>query len=55
LTELFSEAANNRFDSNTFRVPDAGGAYWAWDGHMLTWSQWQALGHDHYGEVQAIQ
>jgi Right handed beta helix region len=54
LTELFSEAANNRFDSNTYRVTDPGGAYWAWDGQMLTWSQWQALGHDQYGAVQAI-
>ncbi len=54
LTELFSKAANNRFDSNTYRVTDPGGAYWAWDGQMLTWSQWQALGHDQNGAVQAI-
>jgi parallel beta-helix repeat protein len=54
LTELFSAAANNRFDSNTYRVTDPGGAHWAWDGQMLTWSQWQALGHDRYGAVQAI-
>jgi parallel beta-helix repeat protein len=54
LTELFGEAANNRFDSNTYRVTDPGGAYWAWDGQMLTWSQWRALGHDQNGAVQAI-
>jgi hypothetical protein len=54
LTELFSAAANNRFDSNTYLVTDPGGAYWAWDGQMLTWSQWQALGQDQYGAVQAI-
>jgi hypothetical protein len=48
LTELFSTAANNRFDSNTYRVPDRG-AYWAWDGQMLTWSQWQAAGNDVHG------
>jgi parallel beta-helix repeat protein len=54
LTELFSKAANNRFDSNTYRVTDPGGAYWAWDGQMLTWSQWQALGQDQFGAVQAI-
>jgi len=46
LTELFGAAANNRFDSNIYRVPDTGGAYWAWDGQTLTWSQWRALGLD---------
>jgi len=51
--EIFSEAANNRFDHNTYRVPDRG-AYWAWDGQTLTWSQWRALGHDQNGAVQAI-
>jgi parallel beta-helix repeat protein len=54
LTELFSKAANNRFDSNTYLVPDPSGAYWAWDGQMLTWSQWQAAGNDLHGAVQAI-
>ena len=49
LTELFSNAANNRFDSNTYLVTDPGGAYWAWDGQMLTWSQWQAAGNDVHG------
>jgi parallel beta-helix repeat protein len=49
LTELFSTAANNRFDSNTYRVTDPGGAYWAWDGQMLTWRQWQAAGNDVHG------
>jgi parallel beta-helix repeat protein len=45
MNELFSEAAKNRFDSNTYRVPDRG-AYWAWDGQALSWSQWQAAGND---------
>jgi parallel beta-helix repeat protein len=49
LTELFSTAANNRFESNTYRVTDPGAAYWAWDGQMLTWSQWQAAGNDVHG------
>jgi hypothetical protein len=44
-TELFGAAANNRFDHNTYRVPDRG-AYWAWDGQTLSWSQWQAAGND---------
>jgi hypothetical protein len=30
-------------------VTDPGGAYWAWDGQMLTWSQWQAAGNDVHG------
>ena len=29
LTELFSAEANNRFDYNTYRVPDTGAAYWS--------------------------
>jgi hypothetical protein len=45
-TELFGAAAGNRFDHNTYRVLDLGGAYWAWNGQTLTWSQWQALGLD---------
>jgi parallel beta-helix repeat protein len=53
MTELFGAAANNRFNDNTYRVPDRG-AYWAWDGQMLTWRQWRALGHDQDGAVQAI-
>jgi parallel beta-helix repeat protein len=52
LTELFTAAANNRFDHNTYRVPDTGGAYWAWNGQILTWSQWQAQGHDVSGSRQ---
>jgi hypothetical protein len=46
LTELFGTAADNRFVSNVYRVPDPSGAYWAWNGQTLTWSQWQALGLD---------
>ena len=45
-SDLFSANANNRFDRNTYRVLDPGGAYWAWNGQMLTWSQWRAFGHD---------
>src|SRR6266508_6271 len=48
LTELFTAAADNRFDHNTYRVPDRA-AYWAWDGQTLTWSQWQAAGNDRNG------
>jgi len=52
LIELFSAAANNHFDHNTYRVPDTGGAYWAWNGQTLTWAQWQAAGHDVNGVVR---
>jgi hypothetical protein len=51
LTELFSPTADNRFDYNTYRVPDVNGAYWAWDGQTLTWSQWRSLGHDRNGAM----
>jgi hypothetical protein len=54
LVELFSADANNRFEANTYRVPNRSGAYWAWDGQVLTWSQWRAVGHDRNGAVQAI-
>ncbi len=46
LNELFAPSADNRFDSNTYQVPDTDGAYWAWNGQVLTWAQWQAAGHD---------
>ncbi len=51
LTELFSAEANNRFDHNTYRVLDPGGAYWEWDGQILTWEQWQSSGHDMNGSL----
>jgi parallel beta-helix repeat protein len=51
LTEIFSASANNRFEDNTYRVPDRGGAYWGWDGKTLTWTQWQGLGHDWNGSI----
>ena len=54
LTELFSAAANNRFVHNTYRVPNTAGAYWAWNGQTLTWSQWRGYGLDANGAVQPI-
>ena len=51
LTELFGDAANNRFDYNTYRVPDINAAYWEWDGRILTWGQWQGLGQDVHGSA----
>jgi len=54
LVELFSSGANNRFDHNTYRVPNAAAAYWAWDAKNLTWSQWRAYGLDPNGVVKTI-
>jgi parallel beta-helix repeat protein len=42
------DAANNRFDHNTYRVTDSD-AHWVWDGQTLTWSEWQAAGNDVHG------
>jgi parallel beta-helix repeat protein len=52
LAELFGASANNRFEGNTYEVPDTEAAYWAWDGQTLTWTQWQAAGHDVNGGVR---
>jgi hypothetical protein len=55
LTELFSPGANNRFDHNTYRVPDINAAYWAWNDQLsLTWSQWRAYGEDLNGRIAPI-
>ncbi len=52
LVELFDAAANNRFDRNTYRVPNLTAAYWAWNGKTLTWAQWQASGQDANGKLE---
>jgi Right handed beta helix region len=52
--EVFGVEANNRFQSNEYRVPDASGKYWVWKGQTLTWSQWRAYGQDQSGLVQTI-
>jgi hypothetical protein len=50
--EMFAPTSGNRFEGNTYRVPDPNAAYWVWDGQTLTWSQWQAAGHDTTGTVR---
>jgi parallel beta-helix repeat protein len=52
--EVFGAAANNRFSSNTYRVPDVNGKYWIWNGQSLTWGQWQAAGQDVSGVLQIL-
>jgi hypothetical protein len=54
MIELFSPAANNRFEHNTYRVPDDAGRYWAWNGQTLSWSQWLSLEHDADASVEVI-
>jgi parallel beta-helix repeat protein len=51
LTEIFSASANNRFEDNTYRVPNSAATYWGWNGQSLTWTQWQGLGHDRNGSI----
>ena len=51
LTELFTASANNRFEQNTYRVPNGATPYWAWQGQTLTWLQWKAVGHDATGVI----
>jgi hypothetical protein len=52
--DLFAHEANNRFESNTYRVLDRGGSYWAWNAQKLTWRQWRAIGHDNEGSLRLI-
>ena len=40
-TELFSAASNNRFEDNTYNVPDRRGLYWVWNGETLSWTEWR--------------
>ena len=54
LVELFSDAANNRFEENTYRVLDPNDAYWTWNGQALTWDQWRSFGHDLNGKIEAV-
>ena len=51
LTEIFSASANNRFEDNTYRVPNYAATYWGWNGESLTWTQWQGLGQDRNGSI----
>jgi parallel beta-helix repeat protein len=52
--EMFRPSAGNRFRANTYRVVDPEAAYWAWNGEILTWPDWQALGHDVKGTVERL-
>lgn len=54
LVGSFSPEANNRFEDNSYRVIDPGAAYWSWNGEILTWNQWHALGRDVNGTFELI-
>lgn len=41
-----------RFERNRYTVSTPGGSWWYWNG-FKTWAQWQALGHDSGGSVNA--
>jgi parallel beta-helix repeat protein len=43
--DLFTRK-NNRFQNNTYHVPDPTGAYWDWLNSRRTWSEWRRFGHD---------
>jgi hypothetical protein len=46
-------AKNNRFESNTYDVPDPSyGRYWQWQNRNVSWAQWQAYGNDTSGIVK---
>jgi Right handed beta helix region len=53
-TDLFSAASNNRFEDNTYLVPDRGGRFWVWNGETLSWREWRAYGHDLHGQLRAL-
>jgi len=42
----FSSTANNRFDSNQYRLPAEDSRSFRWNGHELTLEEWRSLGHD---------
>jgi parallel beta-helix repeat protein len=43
---------SNRFQSNSYLVPNVSGRYWTWGSSLKTWSEWQAAGQDTTGSVQ---
>lgn len=50
---LYNTAKNNRFQSNTYDVPDpSSGHYWQWQNRNVSWAQWQAYGNDTAGTVR---
>jgi hypothetical protein len=44
----FGEAAGNRFERNTYHVPDPAGEFWQWE-RSLNAAGWRAHGQDRDG------
>jgi parallel beta-helix repeat protein len=49
----YSTSRNNRFQGNTYVVPDLRARYWYWNGGARTWSEWQELGQDLAGSIRS--
>jgi hypothetical protein len=47
--EVCAAAAGNRYENNAYRIPVAGGKYWAWNSQLVAWTEWKAMGHDRSG------
>lgn len=45
---------NNRFESNSYFVPEPTGRHWAWRDEVSTWMEWQAAGNDRSGRAFAL-
>jgi hypothetical protein len=43
---------NNRFQANSYDVPNLSGRYWVWDSGLRVWTEWQAAGQDTTGAVE---
>ncbi|MGH2530229.1 MAG: right-handed parallel beta-helix repeat-containing protein [Actinomycetota bacterium] len=49
---IFDPLRSNRFESNTYAVPDPAGQWWTWRGGNHTWQDWQQIfGQDSMGSV----
>lgn len=48
---VYSTLKNNRFQGNTYSVPNASDRFSYWNGNWKTWSQWRASGQDTVGKL----
>jgi parallel beta-helix repeat protein len=51
--DLFN-TKNNRFQNNTYVVPNTSGKYWDWMNSRRTWSEWRNYKQDTSGAVQKL-
>jgi len=50
----YFSSKNNRFQANTYEVPNLSGRYWLWDGGLRAWSEWQTAGQDTTGSLHRL-